>query len=199
VPAPYYARPSQAGLVDWFSRLADASPRPVLLYDIPARTGVRIEPATVLQLAAHPRIVGIKDCGGNLRDTQALIADGRLQVLAGDDARIFDTLCSGGAGAIAASAHVRPDLVVAMHRAVSQQRVDDARQLAHALAPLIDLLFAEPNPAPLKALLARMGLMDDELRPPMTPVSPSLKAQLLGVRIADLGRKALHTASSVSR
>ena len=178
VPPPYYARPSQVGLVHWFSRLADASARPIVLYDIPLRTGVRIEPATALQLAAHPRIVGIKDCGGSSSDTQALIAGGRLQVLAGDDARIFDTLCAGGAGAIAASAHVRTERFVAMHRAVAEQRLDDARRIAQELAPLIRALFAEPNPAPLKALLAHEGLISDELRPPLVAASAPLRQQL---------------------
>jgi 4-hydroxy-tetrahydrodipicolinate synthase len=178
VPPPYYARPSQAGLIEWFSRLADASPRPIVLYDIPLRTGVRIEAATVLQLAEHQNIVGIKDCGGSMSDTQTLIADGRLQVLAGDDARIFDTLCAGGTGAIAAAAHVRPERFVALHRAVAGQRLDEARRIAQELAPLIGLLFAEPNPAPVKALLAHQGLVSNELRAPMMPASPELIARL---------------------
>jgi 4-hydroxy-tetrahydrodipicolinate synthase len=181
VPPPYYARPSQAGLVEWFGRLADASPRPIVLYDIPLRAGVRIEPATALQLADHPRIVGIKDCGGSMGDTRALIADGRLQVLAGDDARIFDTLCAGGAGAVAASAHVRTERFVSLHRAVLEQRVDDARRIAHELAPLIRTLFAEPNPAPLKALLAHEGLVSDEVRPPLAVASAPLRERLRGV------------------
>ena len=201
VPAPYYARPSQAGLVDWFGRIADIAAQPVLLYDIPVRTGVRIEPATVRQLAAHPRIVGLKDCGGSLRDTQALIADSRLQVLAGDDAQAFATLNLGGAGAIAASAQLRPERFVAMYDAVAAQRLVEARDIAHELALLIELLFAEPNPAPLKAALAQLGLIDEELRAPMTPVSAALRAQLFGVldgRTAVLGRNALQTDSSVS-
>jgi len=199
VSPPYYARPSQAGLVEWFSRVADVSAQPLVLYDIPARTGVRIELATMLQLAAHPRIVGLKDCGGSLRDTQVLIEDARLQVLAGDDAQVFATLCLGGAGAIAASAQVYPAPFVAMHEAVRAQRMDEARSLAHVLAPLIELLFSEPNPAGFKALLAHLGLIEDELRPPMTRASARLRDQLFGALTADFGRKALHTASSVSR
>lgn len=199
VSAPYYARPSQAGLVEWFSRAADVSSRPVLLYDVPVRTGVRIEAATVLQLAAHPRIVGLKDCGGSLRDTQALIADERLRVLAGDDAQVFATLCLGGAGAIAASAQVCPQQFVALYRALRDRRLDEARTLAQELAPLIELMFAEPNPAPVKALLAHMGLIEDELRAPMTRASARLRDQLFGALRADFGRKALQTASSVSR
>jgi len=167
MPPPYYARPSQAGLLAWFESLAEASPKPIVLYDIPYRTGVRLELETVLRLAEHPRIVGLKDCGGDAAATQALIADGRLQVLAGEDAQIFSTLCLGGTGAIAASAHLRTADFVAMYRAVREQRLDDARRIAHQLAPLIRTLFAEPNPAPLKALLALEGLIDADLRPPM--------------------------------
>jgi 4-hydroxy-tetrahydrodipicolinate synthase len=198
MPPPYYARPSQQGLVDWFGRLADVSRKPVLLYDIPSRTGVRIEPETVFQLAAHPRIVGLKDCGGSLRDMQALVADSRLQVLAGDDAQAFATLCLGGAGAIAASAQLWPEPFVAMYRAVVEQRLADARRIAHTLAPSIELLFAEPNPAPLKAALAQLGLIEDELRAPMARASAALRAQLFDGRTAVLGRNALQTDSSVS-
>jgi len=184
VSAPSYVRPSQAGLVRWFSELADRSRHAIVLYDIPYRTGVRVELATALALAAHPRIVAIKDCGGDPAATQALIADGRLQVLAGEDAQIFSTLCLGGAGAIAASAHVRPDLFVALHRAVVEQRLADARRFAHALAPLIRSLFAEPSPAPLKALLAHDGLLRNELRAPHMPASGGVLERVLLSRAA---------------
>ena len=95
-----------------------------------------------------------------------------------NDARIFDTLCAGGTGAIAASAHVRTERFVALHRAVAEQRLDDARRIAQELAPLIRALFAEPNPAPLKALLAHEGLISDELRPPQVAASAPLRQQL---------------------
>jgi 4-hydroxy-tetrahydrodipicolinate synthase len=105
VPAPHYIRPAQAGLVYWFQALADASGKPMILYDIPSRTGTHMELETLMTLAAHPNIQAVKDCAANPDKTQALIADGRLQTLAGDDAQIFNTMAWGGAGAIAASAH----------------------------------------------------------------------------------------------
>ncbi|WP_109479543.1 4-hydroxy-tetrahydrodipicolinate synthase [Paraburkholderia sp. C35] len=179
VSAPYYVRPSQAGIAAHFTMLADASEHPVVLYDIPARTGVRIELETLLSLAAHPRIQAIKDCAGSLDTTHALILDGRLQVLAGDDIRIFDTLCMGGSGAIAASAHVWPERFVALDRALKAGRLDDGRALFHALVPLIRTLTAESNPAPVKAALAAQGLMDGGLRAPMTQASESLRERLL--------------------
>jgi 4-hydroxy-tetrahydrodipicolinate synthase len=177
-PAPYYIRPSQQGLIDHFSQLADFSPKPLVLYDIPYRTGVRFDLETLLTLAAHPNIQAIKDCAGSTETTQALIADGRLQVLAGEDLNIFNTLCMGGSGAIAASAHIRPDLFNAMFRSVCQQKLERARAIFHALAPFMRMLFVEANPAPVKAALALQGLMLGELRPPMSPATPGLVERL---------------------
>lgn len=176
--APYYIRPSQAGIVDHFTALADASEKPVVLYDIPYRTGVRLELDTLLTLAAHPRIQAIKDCAGSLDTTLALIRDGRLRVLAGEDINILSTLCLGGSGAIAASAHLRPERFVALYRALAAGRLDEGRRIFHALAPLIQALFAEPNPAPVKAMLAAQGLIRDELRMPMTRASSALRERL---------------------
>lgn len=96
---------------------------PLALYDIPYRTGAALDTATLLELAAHPNIAAIKDCGGSLEKTVALIADGRLQVLAGEDLQTLSTLCLGGSGIIAAAAHIRPDLFVALYRAVREQRL----------------------------------------------------------------------------
>jgi 4-hydroxy-tetrahydrodipicolinate synthase len=177
-PAPYYIRPSQEGLKAYFRELADRSRAPLVLYDIPYRTGVTLGVDTLLSLADHGNIRGIKDCGGNAETTQALIADRRLAVLAGEDHQLLATLCMGGHGAIAASAHIRPDLFAALWRAVEDQRLSDARTLFHALMPMIRLLFAEPNPGPIKALLAERGLLSDELRLPMTSASVTLARQL---------------------
>jgi 4-hydroxy-tetrahydrodipicolinate synthase len=101
VPAPYYMRPSPAGLTSHFTTLADISTVPLIVYDIPYRTGARLDLATLLTLAGHPNIHAIKDCAGSLETTLALILDGRLSVLAGEDLNMFSTLCLGGHGAIA--------------------------------------------------------------------------------------------------
>ena len=191
--APYYIRPSQAGIVGHFTALADASDKPVVLYDIPYRTGVRLELDTLLMLAAHPRIEAVKDCAGSLDTTLALIRDGRLQVLTGEDINIFNTLCLGGSGAIAASAHLRPERFVALYRALSAGRLDEGRRIFHELAPLIQALFAEPNPAPVKALLAAQGLIRDELRMPMTRAGDALVAQLM--ELEGLDRIEAHAAA----
>lgn len=178
VPAPYYVRPSQAGLVAFFTDVANASTKPIVIYDIPYRTGVRLEIDTLMTLAAHPRIAAVKDCSGSLDTMLALILDDRLQVLTGEDLNIFSTLCMGGSGAIVASAQADPRRFVQMYEAVRAQRLGDARAIFHALAPLITALFAEPNPAPLKALLAERGVIDDALRAPLTPASDALRARL---------------------
>ena len=171
VSAPYYLRPAQAGIVAHFRALADASPVPLVLYDVPARSGVQMTLATLLTLAAHPNIRALKDCGGDEHKTRALIADGRLAVLAGDDERIFSTLCMGGAGAIAASGHLLPQHYAELVRHTRAGDMQQARPLYHALTPLSQALFAEPNPSVFKAVLARQGWMSDELRLPHSPAS----------------------------
>ncbi|WP_295537353.1 4-hydroxy-tetrahydrodipicolinate synthase [uncultured Pseudacidovorax sp.] len=178
LPAPVYIRPSQAGLLHWFGQLADRSPAPVLVYDIPYRTGSTLARETLLSLAAHPRIAGIKDCGGDADKTRALIADGRLQVLAGEDANIFATVAEGGAGAIAASAHVHTARLARVIALLREGRLAEARALWQPLLPLMEALFAEPNPGPMKALLAARGEMAAVLRAPMTAASEALCARL---------------------
>ena len=178
VTPPPYLRPSQDALEAFFTTIADASPAPVVVYDIPARTGVRIELATLLALAAHPNIVALKDCGGRVEQTEALIADGRLQVLCGNDNEWFSTRCLGGAGAIAASAHIRTDLFVAFDDALARGDLVAGRALWRQLKPLAVGLFDEPSPGPVKALLAARGECANELRAPMTAASAALAARL---------------------
>ena len=178
VTAPPYLRPSQPALHAFFTAIADAAPAPLVLYDIPARTGVRLELDTLLALAAHENIVALKDCGGRVEQTESLIADGRLQVLCGNDDEWFSTRCLGGAGAIAASAHVRTDLFVAFDRALARGDLAQGRALWRRLKPLTTALFEEPNPAPVKAALAALGWCENELRAPMTPASAALQARL---------------------
>ena len=183
VPAPHYIRPSQAGLLQWFTALADHSAHPVIVYDIPYRTGAVLELATLRALAAHPRIVALKDCGGDAAKTQALIADGQLQVLAGEDAQIFSTLALGGAGAIAASAHAHTRHFVALMQHLARGDLPSARALWQPLQPHVAACFAEPNPAPIKAWLADQGRMRATLRAPMQPASEALARRLAGIQL----------------
>lgn len=186
VSAPHYIRPSQEGLLHWFRTLADASTAPVLIYDIPYRTGATLSTETLLALAAHPRIKAIKDCGGNPAKTQALISDGRLQVLAGEDAQIFHTLVLGGAGAISASAHWQTPRFVELMALLRAGDLGEARRVWQALLPWIEVCFAEPNPAPLKAVLAHAGQMCNELRAPMMGASEALNLRLRALHPAGL-------------
>lgn len=179
VAAPCYVRPSQDGLLTWFRTLADASRVPLVLYDIPYRTGVRLELHTLLALAEHPRIVAIKDCGGDAAKTAALIADGRLQVLAGEDVQIFSSLALGAAGAIAASAHLHTERFARVVALLRSGALQEARALWQPLLPWVQTVFEEPNPGPVKGLLAQAGRMSGLLRAPMTPASDALLQRLL--------------------
>lgn len=178
VPAPYYIRPSQQGLLTFFEAVADASHLPIILYDIPYRSAVSLELDTLRQLARHPRIVAIKDCGGDPRKTQSLIQDGVLDVLTGEDEQLFTTLCLGGSGAISAAAHLRTADFVAVVRLLQQGDLLAGRAVFRELLPLIRLAFAEPNPAPVKSLLAMQGLIVDELREPMLRCSDELRERM---------------------
>ena len=169
--APAYVRPSQAGIAHYFETVASASPRPIVAYDIPARTGVRIEARTLLALADHPNIAAVKDCSGDRAAAEALLADGRLALLAGNDDELFDQLARGAVGGITASAHLRTADFVALQRHVAAGRLPDARALWRSLLPLVRAAFTEPNPAPLKAALAREGWIAEELRAPMQRAS----------------------------
>lgn len=184
VPAPYYIRPSQQALEGFFQTVADAASVPLVLYDIPYRTGVRIERETLRRIVRHPRIAAIKDCGGDLTTTLALIADGDVAVLAGEDLNIFNNLCMGGSGAISASAHIRADLYVQMQQQLDEGDLTRARHTFYRLLPWMHTAFAEANPAVIKKALALQGLMTDELREPMLPCSPATAAQLQDVLAA---------------
>lgn len=185
VPAPYYIRPSQAALESFFHSVADASSVPLIVYDIPYRTGVNLDKDTLLNIVRHPRIAAVKDCGGNLDKTLALLASGAVEVLCGEDLQLFSALCLGASGAIAAAAHIRPELFVQLQRQVRDQQLDAARTTFRQLVPLIQALFAEPNPAPVKALLAHQGLIEPHLRAPMQDCSAATAVHLQNL-LADL-------------
>ena len=178
VPAPSYIRPSQAGLEAFFRTVADASSVPIILYDIPYRTGATFEQATLLNIVAHERIKAVKDCGGNLGNTLALLAGGDVDVLCGEDIQLFNALCLGASGAIAASAHVRTEAFVTLWQQVRDNQLAEARSTFFQLLPLINTLFMEPNPAPVKAALALEGLIGSELRAPMQRASDALVTRL---------------------
>jgi 4-hydroxy-tetrahydrodipicolinate synthase len=186
---PYYVRPTQAGCLEHFKAVAGASPFPLVVYNIPYRTGRGLEAATILQLAAMGNVAGIKQAVGSLDldtlDVLARAPEG-FAVLGGDDAFIFPTVLMGGSGTIAASANVLTDRVVAMIECGLAGKLEEGRALARALLPVAKGLFAEPNPAVIKGVLHAQGLIPTpDLRLPMTAASPgAVEAALAAIEAA---------------
>ena len=160
IVVPYYVRPSEAGVVAHFQAVADASPVPVVVYNIPIRTGRNLGPAGMLELARHANIVGVKQAVGALdADTLEILAGAPrdFSVLGGDDPFLLPTVLMGGAGAICASAHLCTERFVAMIECGLAAKVDDGRAHAEALLPVVQACFAEPNPAVFKGVLHAQG------------------------------------------
>ncbi|WP_179401070.1 4-hydroxy-tetrahydrodipicolinate synthase [Burkholderia guangdongensis] len=175
---PVYVRPTQDGVRRHFEAIVEAADLPLLIYNIPYRTGVNVELDTLRALSRDARVAGVKECGGGIDRLARLVRDTRLKILSGDDDQNFAALCVGAHGAIASSAHVLPAWHVRIRALLREGRLDDARRLSAALQPLVAALFAEPNPAPVKALLAARGWCGDALRLPFVPASGALRERL---------------------
>ena len=181
IASPYYTRPSQRGLLKHFSTLADHASWPIVLYNIPYRTAVNLENATLLQLAAHPNIVGIKDCGADRAQSIDFLRrrPPGFRVLTGEDAQYYEALTDGADGAILLSAHVETDIFASVWTLLKDGDRDAAQARWDSISDLTKLLFAEPSPAPAKYWLSRTGLIDSvEVRLPMVEVSAPLAARL---------------------
>lgn len=178
VTAPVYVRPTPQGVQRHFEAIVEAADQPLLVYNIPYRTGVNVELDTLKALARDPRVVGIKECGGSPERLLRLVQETPLRVLSGDDNQNFVALCLGAHGTIAAAAHVFPEWHVRIRDLVRRGELSAARRIAGALQPLIRDLFAEPNPAPLKALLADLGWCADAVRLPFVPAGVELRQRL---------------------
>jgi 4-hydroxy-tetrahydrodipicolinate synthase len=174
---PYYVRPSEAGIVAHFTEVAERSPVPLVLYNVPYRTGRGLGADALLQLAAHPNVAGLKQAvGGVDADTLRVLAEAppSFAVLGGDDAYLLPVVLMGGAGAISAAAHVRTTDFVRMTDDGLAGRVAEARARANALLPVVLALFAEPNPAVIKGVLHTQGrIPTPDVRLPLTNASPS--------------------------
>ena len=179
---PYYNKPSQQGQYLHFKAIADAiAPTPLMLYNIPGRTAANCEPATLLRLAELPNVVGVKESSGNLAQIGELLtnAPATFKVFSGDDYLALPIIAGGGTGLISVTSNVAPKLVAQMTHAAVAGDASAARDAAKALHALNTVLFAEPNPAPAKALLAMMGVIEgDTLRLPMIPVSDATREKL---------------------
>ena len=173
VVTPYYNKATQKGLVAMFTAIADASAVPMIVYNVPSRTGVGIEPATYAELAKHPRIAAIKEANGNISkivETAALL-DGALDIYSGNDDQIVPILSMGGLGVISVLSNVMPRKTVEMCDRWFAGDVKGAAELQKELLPLTNALFCEVNPIPVKAALAAMGFCENFLRLPLTPMS----------------------------
>jgi 4-hydroxy-tetrahydrodipicolinate synthase len=181
IACPYYTRPSQEGLYRHFAALADETARPIVVYNIPYRTGVNMANDTLLRLAALPNIVGVKDCCADQNQSFDLIGakPAGFSVMTGEDALFYAALTQGADGGILASAHVDTARFAAIRDFMSAGDQPAALRAWRTLADLPRLLFAEPSPAPIKHWLWRAGLIDSaEVRLPMTGISDALAARI---------------------
>ena len=181
ISCPYYSRPSQRGLERHFEALADRARRPVMLYNIPYRTGVNLGNEAMLWLSGHPNIVGLKDCSADRTQSLDLLVrrPQNFAVLTGEDAHYFEALIDGADGGILAAAHVETETFAEIQRLLRQGAREAAQTRWQSVADLARLLFSEPSPAPIKHWLWRSGLIEAaEVRLPMTEVSAELAARL---------------------
>ena len=170
VVTPYYNKATQNGLVTLYNAIADASTKPVILYNVPSRTGVNIEPATYVKLAEHPNIAGIKEANGNISkivETAALLG-GKLDIYSGNDDQVVPILSVGGKGVISVLSNILPAKTVEMCDRFFKGDVAGSRALQLELLPLINALFCEVNPIPVKAAMAAMGWCENYVRLPLT-------------------------------
>ena len=181
VVTPYYNKATQNGLIKMFTTIADASTKPLIVYNVPSRTGVDITPATYAALADHPMIQAIKEASGNLSkvaETAHLVGD-KLDIYSGNDDQIIPILSLGGAGVISVLSNPMPKVTSRMCHAFFEGKIDEARKLQLDLIPLINALFSEVNPIPAKAAMAAMGFCEDFLRLPLTSMEEGHKKVLL--------------------
>ena len=178
---PYYNKATHTGLIAHFTAMADASTVPVILYNVPGRTGCNLLPETVAVLADHPRIVGIKEASGNMAQMVKLMSlcGDKIDVYSGEDALTVPMMAMGAAGTISVLSNVVPAEAAAMANAAASGDFEAAAAWQCRLLPLVDALFSEVNPIPAKAAVAAMGFGTENLRLPLTPMEDTRRAVLL--------------------
>lgn len=180
---PYYNKPTQEGLYRHYKAIAEAVDLPLVLYNIPGRTGVNMLPSTIARLAAIRTIVGVKEGSGSVQQASDIVqmCGERLTVLAGDDALTLPMMAVGGKGVITVTANLVPADMAQLVDAFAKGRIDEARQLHFKLSPLFAALFYETNPIPVKEALGLMGKIDPELRLPLCPMAQDTREKLIRV------------------
>ena len=180
VVTPYYNKATQNGLIQMFTKIADVSSVPLILYNVPSRTGVNIAPATVKALSKHPNISGIKEAGGNISavaEIAALCGDD-INIYSGNDDQTVPIMSLGGKGCISVLSNVLPKKASEMCAKMLSGDVKGAAKMQLEYLPLINALFSEVNPIPVKAAMAAMGWCEDYLRLPLTPMEPAHREAL---------------------
>ena len=187
VVSPYYNKATQKGLITSFTKIADESSKPVILYNVPSRTGCNIMPSTVAALADHPNIVGIKEASGNISQIAETVAltRGKIDVYSGNDDQIVPLLALGGSGVISVLSNVLPAKTVEMCNKFFGGDVMGSAKIQLDLLHLINALFSEVNPIPVKAAMAAMGFCKNYLRLPLTPMESANEAKLLELMRAE--------------
>ena len=180
VVTPYYNKATQNGLYQHFTAVADVSTVPVILYNVPGRTGCNLQPKTVARLAEHPNIVAIKEAAGNMAQAVELFAlcGDKIDIYSGEDALTVPMMAMGGSGAISVLSNVVPKGAVEMSDAALRGDFETAANLQCKFLPLINALFSEVNPIPAKAAVSAMGFGADILRLPLTPMEDGTRAKL---------------------
>ncbi len=178
VVTPYYNKPSQDGLYSYFSAVADYAPKPVVLYNVPGRTGVNISAETTLRLAAHPNIIAVKEASSNYTQISRIIARAGedFTVLSGNDDETLSLMATGASGIISVASNIVPREMVALTEAMLRGDLATARPIHHRLFDLFKNCFVESNPIPAKAALYMMGKIENELRIPLVPAQESTMA-----------------------
>jgi 4-hydroxy-tetrahydrodipicolinate synthase len=178
---PYYNKPTPEGLFRHFTAIADASSVPVCLYNVPGRTSVNMKPETVLRLTGHPNIIGIKESSGDLAQVQHLLLarpEG-FSVLSGEDWMTLAVIAAGGDGLVSVASNEIPKLMSQLVRRSLRGQLAEAREILYQVLPLLEANFIETNPAPVKAALAAMGRISNQLRLPLVPLSEVRRPPLL--------------------
>lgn len=180
---PYYNKATQEGMYRSFMMTADASTKPCILYNVPSRTGCNLLPETVARLAEHPNIVGIKEASGNISQIAevARLCAGKIDIYSGNDDQIVPIMSLGGVGVISVLSNLLPAETSKMCKLFLAGKVAEARDMQLHYLPLIDALFSEVNPIPVKAAMAAMGYGENYLRLPLTPMSEDKEARLLSI------------------
>ena len=180
VVTPYYNKATQNGLIKHFTMVADTSTVPVILYNVPGRTGCGLQPKTVAKLAEHPNIVGLKEATGNMAQMVELmhLCGDKIDIYSGEDALTVPMMAMGAAGTISVLSNVVPKESVAMTDACIASDYKTAAALQCQMLPLINALFSEVNPIPAKAAVSAMGFGEEKLRLPLTPMEPQNRAVL---------------------